>query len=575
MIVSLLFPLALIALIVWLIMHSKQRGLAPEKGLHTFRRFLQYTFLLAALFTAGAGLSRLVIAALPTGAIADRRAVDVALGLSLTFVAVPAWVLLGRMVYRRLMVDVDERASAGWALYLVAAVSVSLLIGYLQLIEVGRWLIGLQPYAPDQVGYALVWTALWVSHTWLLAHPRLRPTARLVPLAPLTGSAAGLVGVAVGGGGVLAAGLRELYRIAAGPAMVESSLRTTLGTSVIVATLGAVVWWWHWWRQALAARRDGLWNGYVLLVGVLGGLAATVGAAAGALHALLQWWFGVPEASTAAAHFDLLPGTLAATITGLWVWRYHRGVLDTGTATTRTEPERVYTYLVSAVGLIAAAGGATVAIMAAIQALTPGALATVDPRGRNSLAIAATLLIVGAPLWVSFWLRIPRDTLTLGQVELRSPTRRSYLVLLFGAGALTTATSLAVILFVVIRDLLEQQLTVTVFHDLRAAIGLIVTAAAVGTYHGIVYRNDRRMSAPEQISHPRDVLLISPDGRALVTALAAGTGAHVHSLHRLDIEAHTIDADRVAAAILASPYERVVVTIEEDDQIRVIPYDRS
>ena len=573
--ISLLF-LALVAGLVWLVLSSRRTVPGTDRGVHTLRRFLQYTFLLVALFTAGSGLGLLLKAVLPTDTLADRRATDIALGVSLTVVAVPIWGSLWRVLSHRLAVDPDERASTGWALYLVAAATASLVLGYVQLVEVGRWLLGLVPYASDPVAYAVVWSGSWAAHAWVLESQRWRPTGRPAPLAALAGSVVGLVGMTVGGAGGVGAGLRELYRLASGPVFIDAPMRERLGVSVVVAAIGAAVWWWHWERRALVADRGGPWHVYVLLVGVLGGLLAAVIAGGAALHAVLQWWIGAPDAASAGVHFEVLPGAVATALVGTWVWWYHRSVLATGAGAVRTEPERVYGYLVSGVGLIAAAAGVTVGIMAAIQAFTPGALATIDPQGRNTLAVALTLLLVGAPLWSAFWIRLQGEAERLGRPERRSPTRRSYLVLLFGAGSVTAAVSVAVILFVVVRDMLERQLSVTVLHDLRAAIGLTVTAGATAIYHGLVHRRDRSLiPADEAGGAPRDILLVSSDGRSLVTAVSSGTHAHVHGLHRLDLEPHAIDPDRITAAITASPYERVLVLVDEDDEVRVIPYDRG
>lgn len=573
--IALLF-LAVVAGLVWLVLSSRRTVPDADRGVHTLRRFLQYTFLLVTLFTAGSGLGLLLKAVLPADTLAGRRATDVALGVSLTVVAVPIWVALWRTLSRRIAVDPDERASTGWGLYLVVAATASLILGYEQLVEVGRWLLGLVPYASDPVAYAVVWSASWAAHAWLLESPRWRPTGRPAPLAALAGSVVGLVGMTVGGAGVLGSGLRELYRLASGPVLVDVPMRASLGVSVVVAAIGAGVWWWHWERQASEADRGGPWHVYVLLVGVLGGLLAAVIAGGVALHAFVQWWIGVPDATSAGVHFEILPGAVATALVGTWVWWYHRGVLTTEAGTVRTEPERVYGYLVSGIGLIAAAAGVTVGIMAAIQAFTPGALATIDPQGRNTLAVALTLLLVGAPLWLSFWISLQGEAVRLGRSERRSPTRRSYLVLLFGAGSVTAAVSVAVILFVVVRDLLERQLSVTVVHDLRAAFGLIVTAGATAIYHGLVHRRDRSLIPPDDVGGaPRDILLVSSDGRSLVTAVSSETHANVHGLHRLDIEPHAIDPDRITAAITSSPYERVLVLVDEDDEVRVIPYDRG
>jgi hypothetical protein len=69
------------------------------------------------------------------------------------------------------------------------------------------------------------------------------------------------------------------------------------------------------------------------------------------------------------------------------------------------------------------------------------------------------------------------------------------------------------------------------------------------------------------------VLLVGPDGRQLAAAVATDTGARVRSLHRLDTARTDVDAHRVAEAILAVHHDNVVVTIEEDGEVHVIPYE--
>ena len=76
----------------------------------TLRRLLQYVLLLVALFGGASGVARVLTALMPTdpGTVGPGPA-ELALGLSLTLVAVPSWMLLWRPVRRRLIGDVDER----------------------------------------------------------------------------------------------------------------------------------------------------------------------------------------------------------------------------------------------------------------------------------------------------------------------------------------------------------------------------------------------------------------------------------------------------------------------------------
>jgi hypothetical protein len=102
----------------------------------------------------------------------------------------------------------------------------------------------------------------------------------------------------------------------------------------------------------------------------------------------------------------------------------------------------------------------------------------------------------------------------------------------------------------------------------------VLAAGGLSAYHWRVHREDREHAAAvPTLVHPRHVLLVGPDGRQLASAVAADTGARVRSLHRLDAAQAHIDAHRVAEAILAVHHDSVVVTIEEDGEIQVIPYE--
>jgi Domain of unknown function (DUF5671) len=337
------------------------------------------------------------------------------------------------------------------------------------------------------------------------------------------------------------------------------------------ATLGALVWWYHWLRHAITARRDTPWHLYVLLVGVLGGLLAATVSAGVTLYALLEWVIGDPG-TTAAIHFAATPRAVAVTAVGIWVWRYHATVLRLA-GRERSEPDRAYEHLVAAVGLVTATSGVTIALAALIEALAPAPLAGDGVRGGDAVALALTLLLVGTPLWALFWRRLQNRVRTGPPVERRSPSRRTYVLVMFGVSGLTAAISAVATLFVVFRDLLEGRLAATVVNDMRFAIALVVAAGAVSAYHWAVRQEDRA-AAPAQPPR-RHVLLVSADGEETAAVLERRTGARVRTLHRLDVDAATVDTDAVTAVIMDSRHARLLVTVDADGTIHAIPYERT
>jgi hypothetical protein len=564
-------PVAAVVLIV----RAVRRGAPDEEHPNwSLRRFLHYSFLLASLVAAATGVTSLLQSALPEGErLAGRGAAELALGLSLTLVAVPVWGILWRLVRRRLAGNPDERASPAWLLYLTAVATVSLIVAFVDGVQVGGWALGAGEFDDRAVASTVAWAGVWGLHAWFLRHPALAPTHRLADVVPLAGSAVGVIGLALGVGGMLFAAFGEAYKAVAGTAFVERPATEALRQSMAVAALAAPVWWWHWLRQAVRAPRTTPWHVYVMLVPILGGLLTVVGSAAVGLHSLLQWFLGMPQAARAAVHFEPLPGALAGVLTAAWVWWYHRSVLGEAGGRRRTEPERTYEYLVAGVGLVAAASGVAVTAMAAIQAVAPAPLAATDPRGRNTLVVALTMLLVGAPLWWTFWHRLQARVQAGDRTEVGSPARRAYLLLLFGATGLTAVISLVVILFVVFRDALERTLAATALYELRAAIAFTLTAGGVSAYHWTVHREERAARRQEEVAAPRTVLLVSPDGHAVADQLRSRTGATVRTLHRVDVAPGPVDPEAVADAIRAFPQQRLLVIIDGDGTVRVIPYD--
>ena len=569
---GLLLELLVIGLVVWAVRTQRRDAGTPGHTGPSLRRSLQYLGLLASLVAAATGVSELVAAALTGGTIAGDLSDQVALGLALTLVAGPVWFLLWRTVAATLRREATERASGGWGLYLVAATTGSLVVWLVNLVRLAEGLLDVEPFTPVAPASALVGLTVWLSHLRLQRHPELGPTSGLPALGVLAGATVGLVALTIGASSVLGDALGSLYDLLFGTVLAGGGTGE-LRTGLVLTALAVGIWWWHWWADALHAERDGLWHGYVLLVATLGGLVTALAAAGTVLGITLQWLVGDPRTNQAVVHFVDVPGPAAASVVGLAVWRYHRAVRD-ATPGPRDELARVHDHVAAVLGLAAAAGGATTVVAAVVQLLVPGALV---PGGaaRNALSVGLTLLVVGVPLWWAHWSRLQRLVATDGADERGSASRRAYVLLLLGTTGLTTVASLSVALYVTFRDLLDGTLRLTVLHDLRIAIGLVLTGGVLAAYHWQVHRGDRRhaaAAAPAHV-HPRNVLLVSPDDGVLDAAVARATGARVRGLHRLDTATVGFDPDSVAAAILADGHDSVLVTLEGDGEIRVIPYE--
>ncbi|GIT00263.1 MAG: hypothetical protein CM1200mP26_19750 [Acidimicrobiales bacterium] len=218
-------------------------------------------------------------------------------------------------------------------------------------------------------------------------------------------------------------------------------------------------WIRFWWLNGRTAPRSLERDGYVLVVGVLGGLTATLVAVSGVLHTLLAW---VLVASSreggAVAHFDVLTVYGALLIVGLVLWAYHRNEVPHAVARQaegRDEVSRLYDHLEAGVGLLAS----TVALALLLGMFLHKVLPAPEDWDRSVgeiAAVALTALLVGGPLWVRAWGRIQSYA---GEVaEEASAVRRIYLFSVFGVTAICVLGSLGTMAFLVLFGLLEGDL---------------------------------------------------------------------------------------------------------------------
>lgn len=504
------------------------------------RRFFQYLLLYALLAVAAAGLVGLVTPLLERSPTLVSRPADLARSITFTVIGVPVAVGLGLWTRRQIVRDPGEVRSLGWAAYLTVASLTALAASMVAMITVLEWAVGVQDYSASALATLLVWGPLWAAHWWI--GRRLRPAPRL-QLLVLVGSLIGLVTAGTGLAALLTTSLESLLGLT-GEALVTIG-EDPMRSAAVQLVVGAAVWVVHWVGAGLGSRRGTLWLIYVLLIGAAGGLLTALGGFSFTGYEVLVWLVGDPETGSATTHFVAVPSTLALAVVGLTVWWYHRAVVAVGEAPGRLEPRRVYDYLMSAVGLIAAAAGLTMILVAGIEALAGTGDLLLGGGAVNALLAALTLLLVGVPVWWIHWRRCQRPaaqsvsresgseasgTEASTRREMASPTRRIYLLLLFGVSGVVSVIALLIGVYLVIDDALTGELGAETLRSTRFAFGLLVTTGTISAYHWTIYRADRRRApAPGAAAAGQDrwVLLVGPADADLAEAVATRTGSAV------------------------------------------------
>jgi Domain of unknown function (DUF5671) len=526
----------------------------------TGRQSFQYFILLVLLFMAAAGVAQLLAIALPgEETFAGTDPTELATPLALLVIGFPSYVLMAWWIRRNTVDDAAMRASGGWSAYVNGALVISLLVTMAGGIVTLSWLFGESDYAPIAVSLLVVFGAIWIGH-WVVGHRSLQPPRTQPHLA--IGSVAGLLTMAISAATALGIALTELFGV--------TDYGDGLLASLPFLIVGIAVWVWHWLLHYAGYERTEVWNAYVLLLGVLGGLLAAIVSAGLGLFMVLQWFFGNPTEVAAADHFRFMPDVVAAGLVGAVVWLYHRAVLRGGPSDERTEVDRVYQYLLSGLGLATTTVGVTTVVVALIGAVTPGPLAG-SGSDIDVLLAAITALVIGTPIWWTTWSSIQRIAAADPDAELTSPSRNLYLLLLFGLGGLIALGSLVSIMVTAFGAALDGTFGGRTIYEMRVPIALLITVGLVAVYHWRIWRDDReRLPEAERPRKKaiRDVVLLAPDS-VDTSGIAAATGANVRIMRRLDDA--PVDVAGVIEAISASEADRIVVVTGAGGEIQVIP----
>lgn len=546
---------------------SGETGSGGSRGT-AVRRFFQYLLLFGLLVVAAVGLAGLLARAVETGTVAERGEVDLARSLAFTVVGLPLFAATAVWSARRLRSDPGEARSLGWAFYATVAPITALAVTMTAAHDVLTWAFGLDRYDAAALAQLVVWGGAWAGHWWAVGRyvPRGDGQVHLI-----AGSLIGLGAAATGLGSLLSAALELLYDALTDVGLVGTGEQPLLGPAATII-VGGSVWVWYWVVHAARSRRTSLWHGYVLLAGVGGGLATAVISLSVLLYDVAVWLVGEPDAGTAAAHFDDVPGLLAGLAVGVVVWWYHRVALRSAEVGARSDIDRIYEYLVAAVGLLAAAGGLTTVLVAIAEALTTGAAVEVDTAPINTLLAALTLLVVGGPVWWVFWRRIERAVEADPVEEIDSTVRRVYLFVLFGVGGVVAVATLLIAMFIGFEDVLEGQFGSETLRRTRFALGILLTTGGVAAYHWVVYRSDRERAGPEAGRGPSFVLLVGRPDDETARAVGRATGARVRHWERTDAVT-AWDREALVEALTELPDDEVMV-VAGPDGFEVVPIER-
>jgi hypothetical protein len=338
-----------------------------------------------------------------------------------------------------------------------------------------------------------------------------------------------------------------------------------LGTLVVSGAL----WFYYWSKNANQNQSDTLWLGYVLIAGVGGTLVLTITSLSVSLYRILVWFVGEPSTQNASDYFASTPQSIATAFAGFLFWWYHKSLLPNNAE--RTDVQRTYEYLVSAISLIASAVGISIVIVALIESLT-SQVQLAGAGAVNTLLGAGTVIVVAGPVWWHFWSRIQKTAKISPESEHGSPVRRIYLFLLFGVGGIVAIVSLITIMVQLFDGMLTSNLGANSLSEMRFAIGILVSTAIVAGYHWEIYRHEKSV----EVSFAKtvtNVLLVGPNSPELIQELKTATGAKVSFLQRADSSELVWPTEHVIELVAQSKEHDLLILLEATG-VKVVPVTR-
>lgn len=489
---------------------------------------LAYLLMALAVGVAGFALASLAATAFP----GDEFVVDVrgrvANSLAALVVSVPVAVFLWRRQEERRTAHPE---SSGWTVYLAMIEAVFMTALVAALFGVFEWIFT----EASGAGWTnlVVFGGIIVFHEWAIR--RTPPASDAAELPRVVGSAIGLVATAIGLGGVIGWLLSEVYAT-----FTPTAGGSDLGVWLSFVLAGAPVWYYRWlrpWPGKPTTPR----NAWLFLTSVAG-LATALGALTVLIVETLLFLF--TETNGAGSHFDFLPEVVSVGVIGITVWAHHRARLGRE----RTDPVRAYDYAMSAIGLLTTVGGAT--------ALSTVAFGTADLIGSEAEAviIAASGLVMGAGLWLWFWMRADRQP---REVEASSGPRRFYLIAMSVILGLTSAGSLIATLVIVFQRLLGSGSD----ESIVVPVSLFVFAG-LATWHLLRTNNDDRdLIGAEETLTPFNVTIICSHPGMISTQFP--DVARIKVLYR-DDEDGVIDETMAAEIVEAVGHRSVYVWVDAD-----------
>lgn len=317
--------------------------------------------------------------------------------------------------------------------------------------------------------------------------------------------------------------LETLWRLLTTPVLVSVDVASAAATTLV----GLAVWLVHWrWlaSRTLSDDESSVLRTVYLFLGLAVGVVGALVGASRLLYYALARLLGIEDpGGVGGSLLQAAAAPVSAAIVYGIGWAYQRAALRRQArlateAPRQAEIRRFYTYLVALVALVLWSVGLAGLLWSLADAIL-GALAVTAGEGwRGTIALHATLIAVGLPVWLAHWRpRAPEEAHAL--------PRRLYGYVVMTLAMLAVLGSAAAAVYRLLELALGAFDATAATADLAHALAVFVVGAAVARYHWRVVRRDAAaaQSAPsptETVAHTTLLRITTGDAEQLTSALA-------------------------------------------------------
>ncbi len=508
-------------------------------------------------------------------------------GIAMTLVGAPLWLLHWGFAQRQVRLHAEETGAVLRKLYIYGVMFVAATVAFFVARSVLTDLMQAQSVSNTSLAHLVVWAGVWAFHVAIeRGEGQPLPGSRTVRRWYMyVVSAYSLLFLVQALATVLSVLMTTAYEgLFQGAVMGgRQELWSPQMQGAVASALVAVTWWaWHWTVLARGDAQSTLRRVYLFLFAFLFGVLTAVIAAAQMVYVVFAWALGVPDLPALSVHFERVPMLLPTLLVGLAMLGYHWGVVQDEGGMRRagdlSMAGRAYQYIMAAVGLGTLATGTAILIGTLLGvALPEETLASDGETWRRTMALALTLLVIGAPLWFWYWGRVQRTVETTGTDERRALPRRIFIYGTLGVLALAGLGTLTGFLATTLQALLDGKAFLPTIRDARWLLATAVTTAGFFAYYAQVLREDQRAGAEQEVQGKSVTVAVGENARELAEHLRVALGPRTSVLWVAMAEGATpapVPTDEEVAAIVQrvrdAPTKRVLVTAT-DGSVQVLP----